>query len=72
MKPRLKPRMFPEAGECLHDDRSFEEQMADLGVEITRRKKEEVPVTDNKKAIEKLLDEKGLRGLLPKPCQSRC
>ena len=65
MKPRLKPRMFPEAGECLHDDRGFEEQMADLGVEIIRRKKEEVPVTDNKKAIEKLLDEKGLRGLLP-------
>lgn len=49
----------------MHDDRGFEEQMADLGVEIIRRKKEEVPVTDNKKAIEKLLDEKGLRGLLP-------
>ena len=42
MKPRLKPRMFPEAGECLHDDRGFEEQMADLGVEIIRRKKEAV------------------------------
>ena len=48
-----------------YDDQRFAEQMADLGVEIIRRKKEEVPVTDNKKAIEKLLDEKGLRGLLP-------
>jgi len=44
MKPRLKPRMFPEAGECLHDDRSFEEQMTDLGVGIIRNRRVHRPV----------------------------
>ncbi len=76
MKPRLKPRMFPEAGECLHDDQSFEEQMADLGVGIIRRKKEEVPVMNReevsvmdreyvrKTTIGGRIDELGLKGLL--------
>ena len=68
MKPRLKPRMFPEAGECLHDDRGFEEQMTDLGVEIIRRKKEEVQVMKRenmgKTTIEERIDELGLKGYL--------
>ena len=68
MKPRLKPRMFPEAGECLHDNRNFAEQMADLGVEIIRRKKEEVQVMDRenmgKTTIEERIDQLGLKGLL--------
>ena len=68
MKPRLKPRMFPEAGECLHDNRNFAEQMADLGVEIIRRKKEEVQVMNRenmgKTTIEERIDQLGLKGLL--------
>lgn len=72
MKKRLKPRMFPEAGECLHDDRGFEEQMADLGVEIIRREKEEVQVMDRENMgktthvqnIEERIDQLGLKGLL--------
>ena len=68
MKPRLKPRMFPEAGECLHDNRNFAEQMADLGVEIIRRKKEEVQVMDRenmgKTTIGERIDQLGLKGLL--------
>ena len=68
MKPRLKPRMFPEAGECLHDDRGFEEQMADLGVEIIHRKKEEALVMNSENAgamsIGERIDQLGLKGLL--------
>jgi|GEM_PF-1450640 len=68
MKPRLKPRMFPEAGECLYDDRGFEEQMTDLGVGIIRRKKEEVQVMKRENmggtTIEERIDELGLKGLL--------
>ena len=64
MKTRLKPRIFPEAGERLHDDRGFEEQMADLGVEIIRRKKEDERVSYNVSVVEERIKALGLEGLL--------